>query len=162
MKVIDALVVLSGCWKGRGQGGYPTIASFEFVEETSFTFAPEYPMVRYEQRTYLLPDRKPSHWELGFIRPTEGEWVELSNAQDGGRIEVLRGRARLLASGGVRFALKSRCLENDSRLLATERIITVVGDALHYDKYMTTTTTTKPSRRKHLEADLRREASLTR
>jgi hypothetical protein len=67
---------------------------------------------------------------------------------------VLQGPPLVLESGGVRLDLKSRWLGNDSRLVETERIITVTGDALHYVKYMTTTTTVKPSHEKHIEASL--------
>ncbi len=31
----------------------------------------------------LQPSREPSHWELGFFRPTEDGLVEVSNAQEG-------------------------------------------------------------------------------
>src|SRR5262245_22647809 len=100
MTPFEMLTRLSGRWSGRGRGQYPTIKSFEFAEETSFVPAPEYPMLRYEQRTWLLPGREPSHWELGLWRVVDGGEVEVSNAQDSGRVEVGRGRAEVEGCGG--------------------------------------------------------------
>lgn len=153
---MDLFRLLEGRWCGTGRGAFPTIRAFEFEEATTYVFASEYPLLRYEQRTVLLPDRKASHWELGFIRPADDGVVEVSNAQDSGRVEVLRGRLSMDESGRVRLALRSKTIGNDPRVLQTERIITLHGDSLHCAKYMVTTTTVQPVREKHLEARLRR------
>jgi hypothetical protein len=86
MTPFEMLTRLSGRWSGRGRGQYPTIKPFEFAEETSFQPAPEYPMLRYEQRAWLLPGRESSHWELGLWRVVDGSEIEVSNAQDSGRV----------------------------------------------------------------------------
>jgi hypothetical protein len=158
MTLLEVLSLLHGRWLGTGRGGYPTIQPFEFAEETTFVLALEYPLLRYEQRTVLLPDRKSSHWEVGFLRPTDDGLLEISNAQDGGRVEVLRGSYSITADPPVRvrLALRSKIIANDPRMLETERVITVRGDVLHYENYMVTTTTERPVREKHLEAWLRR------
>ncbi|MEM9556718.1 MAG: FABP family protein [Acidobacteriota bacterium] len=154
MTVFELLSPLSGRWVGRGRGQYPTIEPFEFAEETTFLLAPEYPMIRYEQRTWLAPEREASHWELGFWRSVgEGE-LEISNAQDSGRVEVLRGALVVDSDGVLTLTLKSQCIAHDPRLVRTERIVTVRGSKLHYLKYMTTTTTAAPERLLHLEATL--------
>lgn len=152
----ELLARLSGNWRGRGRGQYPTIDSFEFEEETSIVVAPEYPMLRHEQRTWLLPEREASHWELGFWRAVSDEEVELSTAQDSGRIEVLRGRVEAEGGDGLRMELFSTFLGNDSRLVKTERILRVQSGMLHYTKLMATTTTPTPTRLQHLEARLER------
>ena len=156
MTPFELLARLAGRWSGRGRGQYPTIKPFEFAEETSFLPAPEYPMLRYEQRAWLLPGRESSHWELGLWRVVDGGEVEVSNAQDSGRVEVLRGRAEADGSGGVRVVLYSKCIANDPRLVRTERVLTVRGGVLQYVTYMATTTTAAPARIKHLEATLER------
>ncbi len=74
-----------------------------------------------------MPARTSSHWELGLWRVVGGE-VEVSNAQD----------------------------SNDPRLVATERVYTLHDDTLHYETYMSTTTTETPRRALHLEATLTR------
>jgi hypothetical protein len=113
-------------------------------------------MLRYEQRAWLLPGRAASHWELGLWRVVDGGEVEVSNAQDSGRVEVLRGRAEADGSGGVRVVLYSKCIANDPRLVRTERVLSVSRGVLHYVTYMATTTTAVPARVKHLEATLER------
>lgn len=155
MTPFELLATLAGRWAGRGRGQYPTIRSFEYEEETTFLVAPEYPMIRFEQRAWLLPDRTASHWELGFFRVVEGGAVELSTSQDSGRVEVLRGAVEA-AADGIRLSLASTCLANDARVLETARIFTIRDDLLHYVKFMATSTTAVPSRMKHLEATLRR------
>ena len=156
MTPFELLARLAGRWSGRGLGQCPTIQPFEFAEETSFLPAPEYPMLRYEQRAWLLPGRAASHWELGLWRVVDGGEVEVSNAQDSGRVEVLRGRAEAEESDGVRVLLYSKWIANDPRLVRTERVLTLSGCVLHYIKYMATTTTAAPARIKHLEATLER------
>jgi hypothetical protein len=154
---IELLARLEGRWVGEGRGGYPTIPAFHFEEETTFTIARAYPHVRYEQKARLLPDGKASHWELGFFRPLEHGLVEVSNAQDSGRVEVLRGSLVALEEpAGLRLELASVCIANDPRVVKTERILTLRGDTLHYVKYMVTTTTEIPEREQHLEASLKR------
>ena len=149
---------LAGRWVGRGRGRYPTIEPFEFAEETTFLLAPEYPMVRYEQRAWLLPGRESSHWELGLWRIVDGGAVELSTAQDSGRVEVLRGLVEAAGEDGLRLELFSTCLANDARLVRTERVISLRAGVLRYTTYMATTTTPTPERLQHLEATLERAA----
>ncbi|MCA8954355.1 MAG: FABP family protein [Planctomycetes bacterium] len=158
MTVFELLSPLEGRWVGRGRGQYPTIEPFEFTEETTFLFAPEYPMVRYEQRTWLEPGREASHWELGVWRPVDGGELEISNAQDSGRVEVLRGSLAVGGGDVLTLTLVSKCFGNDPRLVRTERIITVRPGELHYVAFMATTTTAVPERLLHLEATLEKVA----
>lgn len=156
MTAFDLITRLSGTWAGRGRGRYPTIDAFEYSERTSFVLAAEYPMIRYEQHARLLPGDEASHWELGFWRGVTDDDVELSTAQDSGRVEVLRGTPEPLGDDGLRIHLSSVALANDARLVATERILTMQGGVLRYTKFMTTTTTPTPTRLQHLEATLER------
>ncbi|KAF9903254.1 THAP domain-containing protein 4 [Linnemannia zychae] len=75
------LEFLIGTWAGRGKGFYPTIPSFEFFEELTFTKDPAgRPVVAYSQKTRraisgtgsdggdtTVPG-PPLHAEAGFIR----------------------------------------------------------------------------------------------
>ena len=81
-RIMRRLELFRGTWAGTGKGGYPTVESFEYEERLRFEVDPSYPMIRYEQRTWLLPSREPSHWECGFIRPYEDGSVEILNAQE--------------------------------------------------------------------------------
>ncbi len=85
-----------GTWRGTGNGGFPTIDTFTYDEEIVFTSNDIEPLIRYEQRTWDTTNRadpkEPLHWEVGFLRPTEAGFIEISNAQNSGRVEVLRGQ----------------------------------------------------------------------
>jgi len=153
--LLNLLRQLDGCWVGHGKGRYPTIESFEYAEETNLGLSLAYPMVRWEQRTTLLPNGKAGHWELGFLRPCDDGSLELSTAQDSGRVEVVRGVPQV-TEFGFQLELRSTFLGNDSRLISTARSIIVRNNELHYVKYMSTNTTPAPVHMQHLEATLRR------
>jgi hypothetical protein len=145
---------LLGSWGGSGTGRYPTIDAFAYREELRFELHAEYPMLAYEQKT-VLDTGAASHWETGFVRPVGDGVYELSNAQDSGRVEVLRGGAELEAAG-LELRLESVCLGHDPRLVQTRRILRVEGDRLGYEKHMATNTTDEPVLQLHLQAELLR------
>ena len=125
-ETMERLAVLDGTWRGRGAGHYPTIDDFEYEEMLRFELERAYPMIHYEQRTLLLPSREPSHWESGFIRATEDCTIEISNSQDSGRVEVLRGRLVDPPDGAeLRLELASAVLDHDPRLAETRRVLTL-------------------------------------
>ena len=152
--MLERLARLEGLWRGKGTGDYPTIDAFRYEEELIFELDRSYPLLRYEQKTVLQPAGEPSHWELGFIRPTEEGLIEVSNAQEGGRVEVLRGSVS--CGDTLRIELESVVLGHDPRLRATSRVISVEGNRLDYVKSMATTTTEEPRMMQHLKASLRR------
>ena len=102
---------LQGSWKGKGEGEFPTIDSFEYEEHIVFEVNSAYPLIHYEQKTILLPNQEPSHWESGFIRILDGDVIELSNSQDSGRVEVLQGKIINHPEGGYEIDLVSTVLE---------------------------------------------------
>ena len=156
-EIMKALSVLSGSWKGRGVGNYPTIDPFEYDETLRFETDTGYPLIHYEQHTWLKPSGESSHWESGFIRPLEDGSIDLSNSQDSGRVEVLRGGLQRSADGAdLHLVLDNVVLEHDSRLHRTRRTFTVRGEILHYVVYMATHTTPEPKLQQHLEARLKR------
>jgi len=146
---------LHGTWSGRGQGNYPTIDSFEYLETTRFEFDERYPLIHLEQRT-TLADGEPSHWESGFIRVADDGMIEISTAQDGGRVEVLRGPIEMTTTG-FRLELESVALGHDDRLVRTGRLIELEGNGLRYEMRMSTTTTDEPEWLTHLTAELERQ-----
>jgi hypothetical protein len=148
------LSALEGIWRGRGSGNYPTIDSFEYDETLIFEPDASYPLIHYRQRTRLLPSGESSHWESGFIRPLDDGVVEVSNSQDSGRVEVLRGR--LDDGEPLRLVLDSVVLDHDPRLVQTRRILTLQNGTLRYEVQMSTRTTPEPVLQTHLEAVLSR------
>jgi len=157
-RTMSLLAVLAGSWRGTGRGEYPTIENFRYDERLRFEVDSSYPLIHYEQRTRLSPRGDASHWESGFIRPVAGGSVEISNSQDSGRVEVLRGRATSDGRSGLslRLELDSVVLDHDPRLHRTRRLLTVHGDTLVYEVMMATHTTPRPRLQGHLRAALQR------
>ena len=151
---------LHGTWTGRGSGNYPTIDPFEWTETLRVELDDSYPLLHYEQRTYLVPSGEASHWESGFIRPLEDGSTEVSSSQDSGRVEVLRGRLTESEGNDVGWSLEldSVVLDHDPRLHRTRRVFTFSGDTLLYVVHMATHTTPEPRLSQHLEARLRRSS----
>lgn len=152
----DILSVLIGEWSGTGQGEFPTIEPFEYLETIRFS-GDDRPFLHYEQKTRRRragqPEYVSSHWESGFIRLLADEKVELINAQSGGRLEVLTGSLRQTEMGLI-LHLQSTAFLNDPRMLETSRTISVEGDTLHYT--LTMRTTAVPGSASHVEATLSR------
>lgn len=88
MSLADAL---PGVWRGDGEGHYPTIDTFGYREELTFTRLGDKPIIAYAQRTWHRDDGRPLHSESGFVR-LDGDRVELAIAQATGFTEVHHGR----------------------------------------------------------------------
>jgi hypothetical protein len=88
------LAFLLGRWEGAGVGGYPTIESFQYGEEISFSHNGK-PYLIYVSRTWLLDAEgkpgTPSHMESGFWRPQPENKVEVLLAHPTGFAEIYLG-----------------------------------------------------------------------
>ncbi|MEQ9165998.1 MAG: FABP family protein [Fulvivirga sp.] len=160
MKIEDLkthkLHYLLGTWEGQGEGKFPTINSFTYREVLTFRFDGLNDLIHYEQQAWLTPDQSPSHWESGFIKAVENEEgiFEISNSQDSGRVEVLRGEYRN-ENGQHILHLKSKILQNDSRMKSSERKFASLNNKLSYIVYMATQNT--PEHQQHLKSELTRK-----
>ena len=146
---IAHLQFLLGTWRGKGQGGYPTIESFEYLEETVFGHVGK-PFLTFVQRTKHL-DGTPFHTESGYIRPADDNEIEFVLSIPSGIMESLEGTV-----SGTSLELSSADIVRTAtakEVTATTRIYTVDDDTLTYDIAMAAVG--QPLTH-HLHADLER------
>jgi hypothetical protein len=150
---VVSIAFLLGTWRGEGEGRYPTIEPFRYGEEILFEDVGEAYLL-YGQRSWLLDDGSPVHFERGFLRAAGDGALELVLAHPIGVTEVAHGRVDgstvefATADGGVG---RTRTGLDVTSLIRRYR---VDGDVLAYRLDMATERTPMSL---HLEAELRRE-----
>jgi hypothetical protein len=87
---LEALAPLLGTWAGRGEGKYPTIEPFEYLEEVVFSHVGK-PFLAYAQKTRAVADEKPLHAETGYLRVPRPGHIELVLAHPSGITEIDAG-----------------------------------------------------------------------
>lgn len=87
----EPLAFLLGTWRGRGDGEYPTIEPFSYLEEVVFGHVGK-PFLSYAQKTRDAATDQPLHAETGWLRAVGGDLVELVIAQPSGIVELHSGR----------------------------------------------------------------------
>lgn len=120
---------LLGTWRGVGAGEYPTITSFTYTEEVTFSDVGK-PFLHYVQRTWS-PTGAPMHTETGYLRVVGGATVELVLAQPTGQTELAEGPLTV-SDDGFTAELAARVVNSSSakQVDATERHLTLAGDVL--------------------------------
>jgi hypothetical protein len=120
---LEPLKFLLGDWEGAGVGGYPTIESFRFGQEISFSHIGK-PYLIYTSRTWRLDDEgnlgAPLARESGYWRAQPGGRVELVLAHPTGIAEIYIGQAT-----GTRVDLQSDVV--DPRAAPAEQGSTGLG-----------------------------------
>lgn len=86
----ETLAPLLGTWRGPGEGHYPTIADFEYLEELTFSHIGK-PFLAMNQRTRDQVSDAPMHAEVGYLRPQPSNAVELVLTQPTGVVEIHMG-----------------------------------------------------------------------
>ena len=126
---LKPLAALVGTWEGSGAGEYPTIRSFDYIEELTFTNIGK-PFLEYRQRTWGA-DNALMHVETGYLRLPAPDRVEFILALPTGQVELCEGRLTE-ADGEVRLHLEGRILNSSTakQVDATSRSYALVGDAL--------------------------------
>ena len=151
---IGPLALLIGNWSGPGEGVYPTIDTFGYVEDVMFTDGGVKPFVAYTQRTRHADDGRPLHTETGYIRWVAGapEWVLASPT---GVTEVHVGTATL-ANGGLDMSFRTvtvAATPSAKPVDSVARVLRVRGDELTYELHMAAV---GQQHQIHLRATLRR------
>ncbi len=133
---VAVLAPLLGTWAGTGSGEYPTIPSFDYLEEVTFGHVGK-PFLAYSQRTRATDDGRPLHAETGYLRvPAPGriEWVL---AHPTGITEVLQGT--LSTDGEVVLDLETTNIgrtDSAKQVDALRRWFRLDGDTLSYNVRM--------------------------
>ena len=146
--------LLLGEWQGHGKGEFPTIDSFEYRERLRFEHRDALTIFydqRTDQRVPMTDQYETSHWESGFIRVLETGQLEMTNAQSGGRSEVLIGDVTMI-DNAYQLQLASTHQTNDGRMIHTTRQFSVTPEQLTYKMGMHTTSVDRVIH--HLEATL--------
>src|SRR5947207_7601598 len=129
------LLPFLGEWRGRGQGGYPTIESdFHYAQEIRLSHDGR-PFLKYEARAWLIEEdgtpRRPGARETGFWRPVpDSDDVEMLLAHPTGFLELYLGRL-----DGLRLELATDAVVRTStakEVTAGKRLYGIVEGALLY------------------------------
>lgn len=123
-----------GMWRGRGEGSYPTIDDFAYLEEVTFGQVGK-PFLAYTQKTRDAETDQALHAETGYWRFPS---VELVIAQPTGILECMAGTFDASSSGG-RFEFTCPHVITTDSAAEVERTIrrfTFDGDTLTYDMAM--------------------------
>ncbi|WP_167476880.1 peroxynitrite isomerase [Nocardia arthritidis] len=130
---IAPLAPLLGTWRGDGQGEYPTIQPFGYLEEVRFGHLGR-PFLTYRQRTRAADDGRPLHAETGYLRCPSPDRVELILAHPTGITEICEG-SLTFEDGALRMELDSTSIGRSSTaklVTALGRSIRQTGDTIDY------------------------------
>lgn len=140
MEVKD-LHFLAGKWHGFGLAVYPDIIPVSYSEELNCEYESGKDLLYYSQLTkYSDPEKngKTLHMESGFIRKSDEGIIELSNAQNNGRVEVLMLDDCDLSAERIHLLFRSKLFGNDPRMIVTERHYTYSAGKITYEMKMAT------------------------
>lgn len=145
------IAFLLGTWSGRGEGDYPTIEPFAYLETVTFAHAGT-PFLAYQQRTRDPDSGRPLHAESGYWRTVGDRGVEVLLAHPTGIVEVYEGTVE-----GTRIELRTTsvtCTRTAKDVRALTRSLEVVDGVLRYSVAMAAVGHPLTH---HLSAELRRD-----
>jgi len=133
------LLPFVGAWRGRGQGGYPGVADFNFAQEITISHDGR-PFLCYRSRAWLLDDEsKPAGMagrEVGWWRPVTDEQgratddMEATMCMPTGIMELYLGKV-----SGTRLEMEADAIVRSptaKEVTAGHRLFGIVDGALLY------------------------------
>jgi hypothetical protein len=147
---LEPISFLIGTWRGEGSGAYPTIESFSYGEEVTFTNVGK-PFLAYAQKTWHPVKKFPMHAEVGFWRPQPGGGIEIVLVHPTGIAEIQEG-----SIDGTTIEVGSKTIERTStakEVTRLERTFVVDGDDMRYEVRMAAVGVPLQT---HLKGELRR------
>ena len=149
---LEPIAFLLGTWSGPGEGTYPTIDDFDYIETATFSHVGK-PFLAYNQRTKHPESGQPMHAESGYVRPIDATTAELVLSQPSGIVEVHTG---LIEASTVTFSSVAVVGSPSAKeVVSVTRVIEVDGDVLSYRLAMGAVGV---PHQHHLAASLRRSA----
>lgn len=130
---LTALTPLLGTWAGTGHGEYPTIASFDYLEEVTFGHVGK-PFLSYGQKTKASDDGRPLHAETGYLRVPAPGRVELVLAHPTGITEIEEGTVTV-TDGVIELEVSATSIgltASAKDVTALSRSFRIAGDELAY------------------------------
>jgi hypothetical protein len=124
---LEALAPLLGSWAGQGVGKYPTIQTFEYLEEVVFSHVGK-PFLAYTQKTKAAADGRPLHAETGYLRVPQQGQVELVLAHPNGITEIDVGTYRVTGD-----LIEMDLATMSVGLTPTAKEVTALGRSLRID-----------------------------
>jgi hypothetical protein len=151
--LLQPVAVLLGTWRGTGHGSYPTVASFDYTEESTFWHSGR-PLLGYLQKARRT-DGTPSHTESGYWRMAPDGGLDLILAHATGVTEIEVGDIQSTSTGVIIEAASVSVVSAPAakEVTALRRRIEVDGDTLRYTLSMAAVG--QPLTH-HLEAELTR------
>jgi hypothetical protein len=134
---IAVLAPLLGTWSGRGEGEYPTIEPFGYLEEVTFGHVGK-PFLVYGQRTRSTDDGRPLHAETGYLRAPSPDRVEMVLAHPTGVADIEEGTLTITGTT-LELELTTTAVGRTAsakEVTALSRTIRVDGDELTYSLRM--------------------------
>lgn len=135
--LVEPLQQLLGTWRGSGVGSYPTIETFSYNEEISFSHVGK-PFLAYGQKTKNADSGLPLHAENGFFRGLGDDRIEVVMAHPTGILESLEGSCQV-GESSVLIELRSMAITGTATAVSVAEVtrrIEVDGDELRYDVAM--------------------------
>lgn len=133
----EALAPLLGTWRGSGDGHYPTVPDFTYLEILEFSHIGK-PFLAMAQRTRDPLSDAPMHSEVGFLRPQPRSMMELVLAQPTGVVEIHVG-SLTTTSNSLVLDLRTERVEGTRTakpITEVRRTLEVNGDKMISEMWM--------------------------